>query len=159
MKTMQKGFTLIELMIVVAIIAILAAIAIPQYQNYITKAQFSESQTISDGLKTPIVEYFNQTGQCPSNTGGSAVTASGGMATPASYAGKYVTSATAGGTAPTCTIAILFKSTPSVSQPLSAKTVTITGTNNGGSFSWLCDVGNASNIATQYEPQACVGNN
>ncbi|MBD8880528.1 pilin [Rhodanobacter sp. 7MK24] len=152
MKNLQKGFTLIELMIVVAIIAILAAIAIPQYQNYITKSQFSESQTIADGLKTPIVEYFNQTGNCPTNGQGS-VAAAG-----ASYVGKYVATATAGGTAPSCTITVAFKAQGSVSTPLGSKTVVFTGTNNGGSFSWVCDKSHASGIPTQDEPTACVGN-
>jgi len=55
MKT-QKGFTLIELMIVVAIIGILAAIAIPQYQNYVARAQFSEAQTLLGGARTPVEE-------------------------------------------------------------------------------------------------------
>jgi len=148
MKTMQKGFTLIELMIVVAIIAILAAIAIPQYQNYITKSQFSESQTVADGLKTPIVEYFNQTGGCPSITGGT-----GGLAAATtSYSGKYVASADVAAVGTTgCKITVTFKGTPSVSQPLNAATVTFTGTNNGGTFSWLC----ASGVASQYKPQAC----
>jgi type IV pilus assembly protein PilA len=162
MKTMQKGFTLIELMIVVAIIAILAAIAIPQYQNYITKAQFSESQTVADGLKTPIVEYYNQTGVCPVNTNGSAAASSGGMALPGSYAGKYVATATtaAGAAASSCEIEIAFKTTTgSVSTPLLSKYVNIVGTNNGGSFSWVCAPGTTgTNIATQYLPQACVGN-
>ena len=162
MKTMQKGFTLIELMIVVAIIAILAAIAIPQYQNYITKAQFTESQTVADGMKTPIVEYFNQTGACPLNANGSAVATSGGMALPVSFAGKYVASAQTGtgGTAAgsTCSITVTFKATPSVSAPLSTHTVEIDGVNNGGTFSWICNPTGASAIATQYMPQACVGN-
>ncbi|GAB2788379.1 pilin [Dyella kyungheensis] len=158
MKNVQKGFTLIELMIVVAIIAILAAIAIPQYQSYITKAQFSESQTVADGLKTPVVEYFNQTGSCPvvggpNGTGGSLAT------TGASYGGKYVSTATVVDNAPTgCNIEVTFKATPSVSSPLSTKKVLISGKNNGGSFSWICDAGNASTIPTQYEPQVCVGN-
>jgi type IV pilus assembly protein PilA len=152
MKTMQKGFTLIELMIVVAIIAILAAIAIPQYQNYITKTQFTESQTIADGLKTPIVEYFNQTSQCPAN-------GAGGIALATSYVGKYVASATTGGGTGPCTITVAFKTTAgSVSKPLLSKSVIITGSDNGGSFSWICDKGNASTIETKYEPQACVGN-
>jgi type IV pilus assembly protein PilA len=150
MKTMQKGFTLIELMIVVAIIAILAAIAIPQYQTYITKAQFSESQTIADGLKTPIVEYYNQTGQCPANTNASI----GSLSAAASYSGKYVTQALTGGTAPTCTIVVTFKSTVgSISAPLESQTVDFTGTNNGGSFTWGC----TSTVASKYLPTVCTG--
>ena len=56
----QKGFTLIELMIVVAIIGILAAVAIPQYQNYIARSQYSESQVMLSGLKSGIQERVDQ---------------------------------------------------------------------------------------------------
>jgi type IV pilus assembly protein PilA len=65
MKAIQKGFTLIELMIVVAIIGILAAIALPAYQDYTIKAQVSEGPQLSEGLKTAIAEYYAANGAWP----------------------------------------------------------------------------------------------
>jgi type IV pilus assembly protein PilA len=65
MKTVQKGFTLIELMIVVAIIGILAAIAIPAYQDYTIRAQVTEGLSLASGVKTGIAEYFAQNGKWP----------------------------------------------------------------------------------------------
>src|ERR1700683_1950180 len=65
MKAVQKGFTLIELMIVVAIIGILAAIAIPAYQNYTIRAQVTEGLNLADGWKTGIAEYYANYGTWP----------------------------------------------------------------------------------------------
>jgi type IV pilus assembly protein PilA len=65
MKPLQKGFTLIELMIVVAIIGILAAVAIPAYQDYIARGQVSEAVSLTTGAKTPLSEYYNEKGFWP----------------------------------------------------------------------------------------------
>ena len=81
MKTVQKGFTLIELMIVVAIIGILAAIAIPAYQDYTIRSQVSEGLTLSADIKAGVAEYMAQTGSWPANLQEAGVVSAGGGAT------------------------------------------------------------------------------
>ena len=97
LKNIQKGFTLIELMIVIAIIGILAAIAIPAYQNYTIRSQVTEGLSLADGWKTSISEYYAENGAFPttSNTTGGA----GTIAVSGQSAGKYVSniSVVAGG--------------------------------------------------------------
>jgi type IV pilus assembly protein PilA len=88
LKNIQKGFTLIELMIVIAIIGILAAIAIPAYQNYTIRSQVTEGLSLADGWKTSISEYYAQNGSFPttsSTTGGA-----GSVAVSGASVGKYV---------------------------------------------------------------------
>jgi type IV pilus assembly protein PilA len=89
LKTVQKGFTLIELMIVIAIIGILAAIAIPAYQNYTIRSQVTEGLSLADGWKTSVSEYFAQNGSFPT---GAAVAGGAGKIAVTSLVtqGKYV---------------------------------------------------------------------
>src|SRR3970040_721151 len=75
MKKLQKGFTLIELMIVVAIIGILAAVAIPAYQDYIARSQVSEAVSLLGAAKTPIAEYISDKGSMPAITDAVSTTA------------------------------------------------------------------------------------
>src|SRR5260221_6041840 len=91
MKSMQKGFTLIELMIVVAIIGILAAIAIPAYQTYTIRAQESEALGFADAAKVAVAESFTASGSWP------ATNAAAGLAAAASITSKYVVSVTNAG--------------------------------------------------------------
>ena len=90
MKTLQKGFTLIELMIVVAIIGILAAIAIPAYQDYTIRAQVSEGMTLASDIKAGVAEYMAQTGSWPADLEEAGVVIAGGTA--ADKAARYVQS-------------------------------------------------------------------
>lgn len=87
MKTLQKGFTLIELMIVVAIIGILAAIAIPAYQDYTIRSQVTEGLTLAAAAKAAVAESFAQTGNAPADR-----TEAGMSANAVDTSGKYVES-------------------------------------------------------------------
>lgn len=85
MKTLQKGFTLIELMIVVAIIGILAAIAIPAYQDYTIRAQISEGMTLAASAKAAVAESYLNRGEAPVNRFAAGMSAAAG-----DTSGKYV---------------------------------------------------------------------
>jgi type IV pilus assembly protein PilA len=92
MKTLQKGFTLIELMIVVAIIGILAAIAIPAYQDYTIRAQVTEGLNLAGAVKAAVAEDFASEGQWPIDLVDAGIVNAANAATPPS--GKYVTGVT-----------------------------------------------------------------
>jgi type IV pilus assembly protein PilA len=88
MKTMQRGFTLIELMIVVAIIGILAAIAIPAYQDYTIRSQVTEGATLADGVKVAMQDYYAQHGTWPTSL--TATDAAFGLNFTGAMTGQYV---------------------------------------------------------------------
>jgi type IV pilus assembly protein PilA len=146
MKTMQKGFTLIELMIVIAIIGILAAIAIPAYQDYIAKSQVAEVFSLTDGMKTNIATVYGDKGYCPVN-------GSFGIPAAISISGKYVASVTLSGGAGPCLMTAAMQAS-GVNSNVASKTVLITAIDNGGSMSWDCS---SANMKQKYLPSNCKG--
>ncbi|MBQ4854466.1 pilin [Rhodanobacter sp. B2A1Ga4] len=144
MKSMQKGFTLIELMIVVAIIAILAAIAIPAYQDYLIRTQASEGVTMMDGAKVGVTEFFANTGRLPANN------TSAGLSLPASITGKYVASVTVGSTG---LITSKFNA-GAANTAIQNKEIDLSPTTLNGVVIWTCHPG-ATAPALKYLPTTC----
>jgi type IV pilus assembly protein PilA len=153
----QQGFTLIELMIVVAIIGILAAIAIPAYQDYTIRSQVSEGSVLADGVKTALVEYYNNKGTWPTNN------ESAGLEASTSIFGKYVGSVDVG--SHTGLIVVTFSSTAprEANAKIDTKTLVFSGgaADGQGSITWNCKstAGGAvqTTIDNKYLPQACRG--
>jgi type IV pilus assembly protein PilA len=164
MKVVQKGFTLIELMIVIAIIGILAAIAIPAYQNYTIRAQVTEGLSLADGWKTSVSEFYAQNGVFPA--GSSSTGSATSIAVAGVTSGKYVSgiSIVAGGE-----VVIAYGgSNANKAIPATSLLTLNPGLSANNDVVWVCGLatapttlatapsgGTATNIPAQYLPASC----
>ncbi|ENV7736391.1 pilin, partial [Neisseria gonorrhoeae] len=127
MNTLQKGFTLIELMIVIAIVGILAAVALPAYQDYTARAQVSEAILLAEGQKSAVTEYYLNHGKWPENND------SAGVASSAEIKGKYVKSVTVANGVVTAEM-----KSDGVNKEIKDKRLSLWAKRQAGSVKWFC---------------------
>jgi len=140
-QRLSAGFTLIELMIVVAIIAILAAIAIPAYQDYLIRAQVTEGMSLASGAKSAVWDFVSNTGEYPSSN------ASAGLATDTDIKGSYVSSVDVKGGK----ITVAFQGAKA-NQAIRNAVFVLSPTTVGGSITWSCT---PSTLDGKYLPSNC----
>ncbi|EMT7642614.1 pilin, partial [Neisseria gonorrhoeae] len=127
MNTLQKGFTLIELMIVIAIVGILAAVALPAYQDYTARAQVSEAILLAEGQKSAVTEYYLNNGEWPKDN------TSAGVANPTEIKGKYVQSVTV-----TNGVVTAQMKPSGVNNEIKDKKLSLWAKRQDGSVKWFC---------------------
>ncbi|HGO7551873.1 TPA: pilin [Neisseria meningitidis] len=161
MNTLQKGFTLIELMIVIAIVGILAAVALPAYQDYTARAQVSEAILLAEGQKSAVTEYYLNHGTWPKNN------TSAGVASSSTIKGKYVKEVTVANGVITATML-----SSGVNKEIQGKKLSLWAKRQDGSVKWFCgqpvtrndtakddtvaaDTDTAKKIDTKHLPSTC----
>jgi len=150
MKKVQQGFTLIELMIVVAIIGILAAIAIPAYQDYTIRAQVSEGMNLSAAAKAAVTEFFQDRGTFPTDN------ANAGLAANTEIQGNYVSQVTVGNANGIITIQYSNVAPQEANQAINGATLELSPITNAGSVDWNCRASaGVLNTNPQWLPAAC----
>lgn len=140
----QQGFTLIELMIVVTIIGILAAVAVPMYLDYAVRSQISEGLTVAGAAKSAVTEFIQDRGSMPSDN------ANAGLSDATEIQGKFVSSVSVGNQDGVITVTY----GNDANAVISGQTVTLTAnTTRAGSVQWICDSGGV--IEDKHLPAAC----
>ncbi|EPH8056059.1 pilin, partial [Neisseria gonorrhoeae] len=127
MNTLQKGFTLIELMIVIAIVGILAAVALPAYQDYTARAQVSEAILLAEGQKSAVTEYYLNHGEWPENND------KAGVASSDKIKGKYVQKVEVKNGVVTAQMA-----SSNVNKEIQGKKLSLWAKRQDGSVKWFC---------------------
>jgi len=146
-KSIQQGFTLIELMIVVAIIGILAAIALPAYQDYMVRAKMTEIMGLAAAAKTSVTEFYQSTGGFPSDAAQGGITTA---TTQSAYLNAVVTLAT---TTNTVTLTYPISGTNiGTTQITNGQTFIFEGTGSGARLNWTC---NSGTVASKFLPANC----